>query len=363
MARRRAKGEGSVTEYRKGHYRAFLDLGKDPATGKRIRKTFTGSSKAEVIAKLNKAKYEKQEGILIITKKTPLALYCTHWLSVKKPNIRGGTYTIYKYLVEDYIRPQLGHLPIDEVSIIDLNNFFSKLDIAQSSKVRLKSVLYNIFKLAVKEQLLVSNVTELLDPIKNPMKEVKAISVEELHKLLATAKAFNPFYYIIKLTVETGMRRGEVLALHWSDIDFDKKTISIKRALQNYGGYQIVGEPKTAKSKRTISVSSETLQELLTLRKEGCEVVFSNPMGTYLYAQTVYRIFKKIVKEAGLRDDIRFHDLRHTNATFLISKGINMKTVSERLGHSSITITMDRYTHGVLEEDQKAAKVIEKLID
>lgn len=363
MARRRAKGEGSITEYRKGHFRAFLDLGKDPATGKRIRKTFTGSSKAEVIAKLNKAKYEKQEGILTITKKTPLALYCKHWLSVKKPNVRGGTYAIYKRIVEEHIRPQLGHLPIDEVTIIDLNSFFSKLKIAQSSKVRLKSVLYNIFKLAVKEQLLASNVIELLDPIKNPMKEIKAISVEELQKLLAIAKTYNPLYYIIKLTVETGMRRGEVLALHWSDIDFDKKTISIKRALQNYEGYQVVGEPKTAKSKRTISVSSETLQELLTLRKEDCDVVFSNPMGTYLLAPTVYRTFKRIVKKAGLRSDIRFHDLRHTNATLLISKGINMKTVSERLGHSSITITLDRYTHGVLEEDQKAAKVIEKLID
>lgn len=362
MKRRRAKGEGSITEYRKGHYRAYLDIGKDPDTGKRIRKTFTGTSKAEVTAKLNKAKYEKQEGLLTITKKTPMSQYCSHWLSVRRPNIKESTYYVYKGLVDTHISPTLGSKAVSDIDVIALNSFFGSLACAPASKVRLKNVLHNIFKLAVREELIASNPIELLDPIKNPQKEIKALTVAEVKTMLNTAKAFGPFYYLIKLTVETGMRRGEVLALHWSDIDFEACTISIRRNIVMECLNQVIGEPKTEKSKRTLSVSKETLQELLDLKKEYCDIVFSNAGGSYMDVQRVYRTFKKIVAVAGLRSDIRFHDLRHTNATLLIAKGINMKTVSERLGHSSITITMDRYTHGVKEEDQKAAKVFDKLL-
>lgn len=362
MKRRRAKGEGSITEYRKGHYRAYLDIGKDPDTGKRIRKTFTGTSKAEIIEKLNKAKYEKQEGLLTITKKTPMSKYCYHWLDVRHPNVKESTYVAYKLLVDVHISPALGSKAVSEISIIDLNSFFGNLTCAPASKVRLKNVLHNIFKLAVREELIASNPIELLDPIKNPQKEIKALTVEEVQTLLTTAKAFSPFYYIIKLTVETGLRRGEVLALHWSDIDFKNSTITVRRNIVIEGLNQVIGEPKTQKSKRTLSVSPKTLQELLDIKKDDCDIVFSNAGGSYMNVQRAYRKFKKIVATAGLRSDIRFHDLRHTNATLLIAKGINMKTVSERLGHSSITVTMDRYTHGVKEEDQKAAKVIDSLL-
>lgn len=361
-AKRRSKGEGSVTEYRKGHFRAFLDLGKDPDTGKRIRKSFTGKTKAEVISKLNKAKYEKQEGLLVINKETPLSLFCKHWLAVKQPNVRESSYAVYEHLVKTFISPTIGKKAVSAIGLIELNEFFSRLQMAQASKVRLKAVLHGIFKLAVKEQLIASNPMELLDPIKNPQKEIKALTVAEVKTLLSTAKAFMPFYYIIKLTLETGMRRGEILALHWSDIDFKTNTVSIKRNLQVIDGLHKIGEPKTQRSKRTISVSPGTLKELLSIKKEDNDIIFSNAGGNYMDTRRFSYTFKKIIKEAGLRPDIRFHDLRHTNATLLIAKGINMKTVSERLGHSSITITMDRYTHGVQEEDQKAAKVIDDLL-
>lgn len=362
MPRRRAKGEGSVTEYRKGHYRAFLDLGKDPITGKRIRKSFTGGSKAEVIAKLNKAKYEKQEGLLTITEKTPMRQYCLHWLSVRKTNIKGSSYIAYKSLIDNHVIPALGDKSISEIDVIDLNSFFGNLKVSKTYQNKIKVVMHNIFKLAIKEELLTSNPIDLLDPIKVTKKEIKALTVDEVKTLLTTAKAFNPFYYLIKLTLETGLRRGEVLGLHWSDINFETTTITIKRNVVLEGSIQTVGEPKTLSSRRTLSVSKETLQELLAIKKDDCDIVFSNAGGLYMDPSRVYKTFKKIVKQAGLRGDIRFHDLRHTNATLLIAKGVNMKTVSERLGHSSITITMDRYTHGVLEEDQKAAKIINNII-
>lgn len=360
MPRRRQKGEGSITEYRKGHFRAFLDLGRDPKTNKRIRKTFTGSSKAEVVAKLNKAKYEKQEGILKINNKTPLHLYIQHWLSVKKPSLRYQTILKYELLCNKHIIPTLGNKSISDVNLLDLNEAFSKMDLSNSSKNVVKMVLSNIFKLAVKEQLIASNPVSLMDTIKFNQKEIQALTVDEIHKLLATAKDYSPFYYwLIRLALETGLRKGELLALNWSDIDFEKDTITVRKSVDIRG---VVGDTKTQKSKRTISVSADTLEGLKVIKRPDCDVVFSNVTGGYKPTYAINYPFACIVKKAGLRH-IRFHDLRHTNATFLIAKGINMKTVSERLGHSSITITMDRYTHGVLEEDQKAAKVIDKIVE
>jgi integrase len=360
--KRRQKGEGSITEYIKGHFRAYLDLGKDPVTGKRVRKTFTGASKAEVIAKLNKAKYEKQEGLLTITKSTPLSLYCNHWLSVKKAQVREGTYAIYEYTVGILSRSPLGAKRINEIKLVELNEFFSSLTGSSAGKSRTKAITSNIFKLAVREQLIASNPVDLVDSIKVVKKEIQPLTVDEVRILLLTAKSYKPYYYLLKLTVEAGLRKGEALGLHWSDIDFKENTITIRRVLKVLKGEQYIGEPKTQTSKRTLSVSPETLKELLEIRKEDCDIVFSNGVGNYLNYYKVANTFKKILKEAGLREDTRFHDLRHTNATLLIAKGINMKTVSERLGHSSITITLDRYTHGVKEEDQKAAKVIDTLL-
>lgn len=360
MPRRRQKGEGSITEYRKGHFRAFLDLGRDPKTNKRIRKTFTGSSKAEVVAKLNKAKYEKQEGILKVNNQTPLRLYVNHWLSVRKPSIRESTLERYESHLKKHILPYLGDKRISDINLIDLNETFSHIELGNNSKNVIKMVLSNVFKLAVKEQLIASNPVSLMDTIKFSQKEIKALTVEEVHKLLSTAKDFSPFYYwLIRLAIETGLRKGELLALKWSDIDLKEDTISVRRTVDINGH---IGEPKTQKSKRTLSVSADTLRGLKTIKRPDCDVVFSNITGTFKPTYTVNYEFSKIVKQSGLRH-IRFHDLRHTNATFLIAKGINMKTVSERLGHSSITITMDRYTHGVLEEDQKAAKVIDKITE
>lgn len=365
---RRAKGEGSITEYRKGHFRAFLDLGKDPVTNKRIRKTFTGATKAEVIAKLNKAKYEKQEGLLIITKSTPLSLYCDHWLSIKETNVRDSSYIVYEGIVRKIKSDPMASKGINDVNLIDLNNFFSKLKDSSASKRRIKAVLFNIFKLAVREELVASNPVSLLDPIKLVKAEIHPLTVDQIKSLLLLAKTYKPYYYMLKLTVETGMRRGEVLGLHWSDIDFNEGTLTIRRIIKEVKGVMCVSEPKTQSSKRTISLSEDMLKELQELRAEDTargkdtDIVFSNPSGDYIkYNKVSYR-FKKILKDAGLDTSIRFHDLRHTNATLLIAKGINMKTVSERLGHSSITITLDRYTHGVKEEDQKAAKVIECLL-
>lgn len=358
VKRRRSKGEGGITEYRKGHYRAFLDLGKDPKTGKRVRKTFTGKTKQEVIEKLNKAKYEKQEGLLTLTEKTPLRLFIRHWLELKKCAVKETTYSSYTWLLNTHIIPVIGDHPINDIKTLHLNQLFTKMGSGAPTKKVVKAVLHNVFKIAVKEGLLASNPVEGMETLRAKQREIRPLTSEEIKKLLETAKYYPPFYHALKLALETGMRRGEIFGLHWDDIDFKESTITVRRIVTHAGGKQVISTPKTEKSRRTISVSPPLLSELLSLRKKDCDIVFSNQEDTYISVFSVSSRFRTLLKHSGLRRDIRFHDLRHTNATMLIAAGVNMKTVSTRLGHSSITITLDRYAHAVKEEDRKAAEIM-----
>lgn len=359
---RRASGEGSITEYRKGKWRAYLDFGKD-ANGKRIRKTFTGSTKAEVIQKLNKAKYEKQEGILTINARTPVRKYIKHWLEYKTHSLKPTTIASYENDMKVYVLPLIGDKAIEEITTKDINNLLISpiaLSHASASRARVKAVLSNVFKLAVVEGLIKANPVSSAEVVKKTPTEIHPLSVDEVQRLLAVAFEYRPMYQIIQVALETGLRRGEILGLHWSDIDISNKTLTVNRILTEVNGTQYVSTPKTIKSRRTIAISEELIKTLQSYHSPS-EIIFGNQLGKYPNITKLKWQFHGI-KIATNLPHLRFHDLRHTNATYLIAKGVNMKTVSERLGHSSISITLDRYTHGVLEEDRKAASTLAHII-
>lgn len=363
--KRRAKGEGSITEYKKGHYRGFLDLGKDPQTGKRVRKTFTGTSKKEVISKLNQYKYEKQTGILTINSSTPFKHFLTHWLDIKANTVKEGTLEVYKILEKLYFTPILGDIPIKNITTSTINQFLIHPLVTskhKSSQARMRKVLSSIFLLAIKEGIIPNNPCAFSETIKVRKPDIHPLNQNQVKKLLQTALENNctTMYYIIKLAIETGARRGELLAITFDDIDRNQSTITFNKSIN---AMRKLSTTKTQSSNRAVYVSPSTIKELYTLRHPDTNIVFHNSLGTnYVRPNWVYDMFKELLKKAKLPTTFRFHDLRHTNATILISKGIDMKTVSTRLGHSTITTTMDRYAHAVKEEDKKAAQVISKTI-
>lgn len=359
LKRRRAKGEGSISEYRKGHWRGYIDLGKDPETGKRIRKTFTGSTKKEVVEKLNKYKYEKQEGLLTVTSHSPFRVYLKHWLELKEDTVKESTYTHYETMCKMYFLPILGDKPINEITTLDINTFITHpllTAMKKSSRNNIKTVLSNVFSTATKEGVINNNPCTNAIRIKTQKPDIHPLKTQEIERLLTCAKRHPPMYELCKLAIETGARRGELLALTYDDINVKDSTISFNKSIN---GQKIVTVPKTQTSVRVISVSPETIRLLLKMKHPDSNIVFHNSLGNYLAPDSVYDIFKRVIlKEAQLPKETRFHDLRHTNATLLIAAGVDMKTVSTRLGHSSITITMDRYAHAVKEEDKKAAQII-----
>lgn len=359
---RRAKGEGSITEYRKGHYRGFVDLGKDPNTGKRIRKTFTGSSKKEVIEKLNKYKYEKQAGILSVSSNSPFYIYIKHWLDLKEHTVKEDTYKAYHGMCSKYFLPILGSKLINEITTADINSFTIHPLMTVKKKTTqktVKQVLSGIFSTAVKEGIIPSNPCLSAEPIKARKPDIHPLTQPQIQRLLEIAKQYYPMYYICKLAIETGARRGEILALTFDDINLKESTITFNKSINNQC---TLSSTKTQTSDRSVYVSPETLRELYDLKHPDTNIIFHNYLGSgYISPVHVSYLFKKfLLKQANLPLTTRFHDLRHTNATILISKGIDMKTVSSRLGHSSIVVTMDRYAHAVKEEDKKAAEILSK---
>ncbi len=193
------------------------------------------------------------------------------------------------------------------------------------------------------------------------------MSPEETRRLLETASG-DKLEALYVLAIATGLRQGELLALKWEDVDLERGMLRVRRTLTRTGGKVSIGEPKTKKSRRGVNLTAaavKALQSHLSRQLEAMErmgslyrpggLVFANEVGGIINPSNLRnRTFARLLKLAGLSPDTRFHDLRHTCATLLLSRNVNPKIVSEMLGHSSIAITLDTYSH-VLPTMQKSA--------
>ncbi|MRG28787.1 tyrosine-type recombinase/integrase [Laceyella tengchongensis] len=230
-------------------------------------------------------------------------------------------------------------------------------------------VLNEALNHAVKWQLLPINPVNAITPPKPQKKKITVLTKEQVISLLQGTKGYK-YYYPIYLAVNTGMRRGEILGLRWEDIDFSNHTISINQTLQKLKGIglQFRDTTKTDGSRRSIAISEsvvETLKRLKTVQAKNKlrfgptyqdhDLVFCNKDGSPFDPDNVSREFCRYIKRLEI-PHVRFHDLRHTHATLLLQQGEHPKVVSERLGHSTIAITMDIYSHVMPNMQKEAAK-------
>lgn len=223
---------------------------------------------------------------------------------------------------------------------------------------------------AVKWQLLNRNVADFADPPRIQKKEIITLSPDEVKIFLSEAKK-EQLYPAFLLAITTGMRRGEILGLRWKDINFDQCTISIQKSLTMVGSKPILQEPKTAGSKRKISVPKSTIQYLQKHKRKqeqkrsmnpsklsNSGFVISTAMGTPVSPRNLLRSFYRILENTDL-PKIRFHDLRHTHATLMLQQGEHPKIISERLGHANTRITLDIYSHVLPNMQEEATKRFE----
>ena len=222
------------------------------------------------------------------------------------------------------------------------------------------TMLRNALDRAVKERLIVRNPADDCIPPKIPKHEMKILPPEQIKSYLTAAeqRSVLPMFY---LELSTGLRRGELVALLWSDLNLQTKTLTVSKSVSRGKGELVVTEPKTENSIREIYLSDEAIRLLVEDRKNHpfSPYMFPSPKTGGMYGpDCVGRIHKKLLEKAGIEEHVRFHDLRHTFSTLAIQSGIDPKTVAEILGHASAEFSLDVYTHVTAGMKKEAAQKI-----
>lgn len=354
--KRRGHGEGTIFQRKDGRWQASFV----PQHGK--RQYVYGKTQAEALEKLRKRQQEDQQGILATGPNQELGTYIEQWLEhVHKPTIRLASYVTYRSMIKAHILPALGQVTLRKLTPQQVQMFYSTLlnesKLSPQTVSLIHAILHSALENAVKWNLVSKNVTSLVSLPQVERYEPTVLSAEEAKRLLDMAKG-NRMYAIILLAVTTGARRGEILSLHWNDIDLKQGVISVHRTMNHFQDYGFVeNDTKTQTGRRKIILPDVVIQALVeqkAIQEEARQkagpkwidrnLVFCNVVGNYIQPGYVWVCFQKLLAKAGL-PDMRFHDLRHSAATILLTMGVHPKVVQELLGHSSIAITMNIYSH------------------
>jgi integrase len=350
--------------------------------GKRryVNKTIHGTKKnAEkyLTAKLR----DKDLGINIEPASESLDKYLEKWLeSVVRSRVREATFDDYKYLLDRYVSPTLGAIKLCDIRSIDIQKVYgdmlSEKELSARTVRMTHAVLSSAMKQAVRWHMLQRNPCEFVDLPRMARKEMQALTPEEAGRFLDAARA-DKLGIVLSFALATGMRPEEYLALKWSDLDLHAGNSTVRRTLiWRKGGGWYFGEPKTSRSRRTIPIPKSLVGELADHRRKQAEsrlkkgadyqnndLVFASGEGTpILLRNLVRRHFQPVLTRARLSPTLRLYDLRHSCATLLLSAGENPKVVSERLGHASIVLTLDTYSHVLPSMQQAATEKLEKIL-
>jgi len=370
--------KGSIQQRGKQSWRIFVELDRDEY-GKRKRKTETVTgTKADAQRRKRELLSSIDKGLPMDNSKVTVGEFLRLWLKdYAEVNTSAKTAEGYKGKIQLYLIPKLGHLRLCKLTTQQVNRLYADM-IAKPLSPQTVLHTHRILKLAlghaVKWGIMSRNVCDAVDPPRVYRKEMVALDIPDIQRLLEAAES-STYKHVFFLALYTGLRRGELLGLRWSDVDLKDKTLSVNQnAIRLKGNGIILTKPKTERSRRLVRLWSDTvmlLNVLKTQQKDQLEMagidwdetslVFQNSEGKTLSPDTVSHAFKKIVKQIGL-PNLRFHDLRHTHATIMLKVGTPPNVVSERLGHSSVSITMDIYSHVLPGMQEEAAKAFENAL-
>lgn len=374
---KRGNGEGSISRRSNGGWMAQYAVYTPEG---RKRKTIYGKTRKDVAAKLARAVSDREDGLVFDAGNLKVGEYLERWLNDSvEGNVRSRTLSNYQLQVRRHIVPALGRIQLKTLSPAHVQGLYrSKLDagLAPSSVRYIHAVLHRALKQALRWGLVPRNVTEAVDLPKLVSEEVDALTPEDARAFLDAARG-DRFEALYVVAVTTGMRRGELLGLRWTDIELDGAArLRVGRQLQRMrdgSGLQFV-TPKGGKG-RTIRLPVRTVEALKTHRARQAEeklkagslyedggLVFATEVGTPLEPSNIdRRSFKPLLEKAGL-PDMRFHDLRHTCATALLSEGVNAKFVQELLGHADIKLTLGTYSHFLPSMGDQTATAMENAL-
>jgi integrase len=353
--KRRGNGEGKIYKRKDGRYEARYTV--HPASGPK-RRAIYGKTRAEVAEKLTRAMADRDKGVSFDASIITLGEYLRVWLEDSvKDRVKLSTYEGYARMVRNHISPMLGGVKLKNLTPPHLRRLYKeKLDsgLGTRSVQYIHTTLHKALKQAVDDGLILRNVADSVKPPQLKRTEMKPLSPKQAKALLEAAGG-DRFEAMYVLAITAGLRQGELLGLKWEDVDLEDGKLRVRRTLYK-GNFTT---PKTAKSRRTVKLTVRAVEALQRHREAQLEesvpleglwqdhgLIFTTQIGTPTNRHNFNcRNFKPLLKMAGLPHTVRFHDLRHTCATLLLSKNVNPKVVSEMLGHANVSVTLDTYSH------------------
>jgi integrase len=316
-----------------------------------------GKTRVEAAEKLTRAMADRNGGLVFDAKNLTIGDYLTRWLDDSvRGSVKPVTYQSYERLMRVHVKPTIGRVKLKSLTPPHVRRLYrEKLDAGLSARTvqYVHVILQRALKAAVNDGLIPRNPCGAVDPPQVRRAEMKPLDRGQVRAFLKVARE-NRQEALYIVAVHCGLRQGELLGLKWADIDLEAGTLQVRRTLSN-------GEltaPKTAKSRRSVNLTPTAVEALRRHSARQAKemiradtlyqdqgLVFASLVGTPLSRHNLTRSFKALLQRTGLPSSVRFHDLRHTCATLLLSKGFNGKFVQELLGHSTIAITLDTYSH------------------
>jgi len=373
---RQGYGDGSLRKRKDGGWEARYSY-NDDETGKRVTKSVYASTQAKVKEKLAELKERienppdpKEEERKKLSELT-LGDWLDTWLKeYKKNSVRATTYTNYFLAIENHIRPELGNMQLNKIRPDHIQKFLNDMSdgkvrdmpLAPWTVQKAKVVLSGAFEQAIRNQIIPFNPVKATVPPKMDQKDIRVLTEDEQRDFLNAVKGHR-LEALYTLTLATGLRRGEVIALTWDNIDFDNNTLTVKGSvsrvldIETRKTYLTLSEPKTKSGRRQVPILSSLAQVLKEHKQrqddeiaaagsawQDNNLVFASNIGTYTEPRRVNMSMNKITDAAGL-PRFTFHSLRHTFATRMLEANISAKIVQDVLGHADVTLTLNTYSH------------------
>jgi integrase len=377
VKRKRNAGEGSIFQRESdGRWCGVLNLGWDK--GRRKRKYFYGTTAAEVQEQLLKARSDHARGLPVAVDRQTIEKYLANWLEqTLRANAKVRSYESFSTIIRKHIVPDIGPVRLDKLTpqqVQSLLNAKIKAGLSAQTVVNIRTVLRSALAQALKWGLVARNAAALVDPPRIVRPTAYALKADESRALLEAARG-QQFEAIYLLALTLGMRRGEILGLSWAEIDFENRILRVSQALQRLETGLSITEVKTERSRRSLAMPESVVRTLKTRRARQLEerlkggskwqetgLVFTNPNGGPLEPITLHRDYKRLLKAANLPVATRFHDLRHSAASLLLAEGVQLRVIMELLGHSSIALTANTYSHVMPAAMRDVAKKMDAIM-
>jgi integrase len=374
---------GSIVKRGKKSWRIKFDLYRDTETGRRETRYITvRGTKADAQKELTRQLSKIDRGDFVEPSKTTLAEYLRSWLNDYAAHaLSGKTFERYQEICEKHLIPALGKTPIARLQPAQIQRCWSdalssgrrdgKGGLSRLTVQHHHRVLRLALNHAVRLQLLVQNPAQNAAPPRAQKKQIEVLDEEQIRTLLVGLEGTD-LYPVVLVAATTGMRRGELLALRWQDIDLEEGVIAVNRAVEQISTGIAFKVPKTRSSRRNIPIPRVTIEELRRHRAEKASsllalgiplrrdtLVFCNDLGDVLSPRAVSKAFTTAAARLEL-PRITFHGMRHSHLTHLLKMGVNVKVVSERAGHTSVATTLDLYGHVMPTMQEAAVRLLDE---